>query len=83
MGLDRPDRIGHRPRGPLDPPEPEPEVPGAWVADTDYLEGNTVSITGGTLGAVIAGTSDEIAPELPAAVGETIVDGTVMWERLT
>lgn len=53
----------------------------AWAAATAYVVGQRVTVSGGTLQATVAGTSDEAAPVAPA-VGGTVSDGTVTWKRI-
>lgn len=55
----------------------------AWAATTAYDVGDRVTISSGTvrLRAVIAGTSDAVAPAAPATIGEGVDDGTVIWVR--
>jgi hypothetical protein len=56
----------------------------AWAATTAYLVGATVKHTGGQrLKATVAGTSAGTIPTAPAAVGGTVVDGTVTWRRIS
>lgn len=56
--------------------------PAAWTATTAYALGARVTITGGViLEATTAGTSDDVEPVAPGAVGGTVVDGTVVWTR--
>ena len=56
--------------------------PALWVATTTYAAGDRVRLSGGAiLEAAEAGTSGATAPTAPA-VGGTVVDGTVTWQRL-
>jgi len=56
----------------------------AWAATTAYLLGATVKHTGGQrLKAVVAGTSAGTIPTAPAGIGQTVVDGTVTWQRIS
>lgn len=64
---------------PLTPPETAPD---AWAGTVDYVVGDKVSLTDGTvLECTTAGTSDVAEPATPAAVGDTVTDGTVVWTR--
>lgn len=54
-----------------------------WTANTAYLVGATVKLTGGErLRATVAGTSGVTMPTAPALVGGTVTDGTVTWVRI-
>lgn len=53
----------------------------AWAPNTAYEIGNTVSVAGGFLTAIVAGTSGGTEPVLPPASQGTVVDGTVTWQR--
>lgn len=53
----------------------------AWQATTTYALGDRVTVGAGVLEATTAGESGATEPELPAAVGGTVVDGTVTWTR--
>lgn len=53
----------------------------AWTPTTAYEIGDTVSVAGGFLTAIVAGTSGGTEPVLPAAPQGTVVDGTVTWQR--
>lgn len=57
-------------------------APSAWAATTAYTVGTQVTITGGTLQCTDAGTSGASEPALPTNVGDTVVDGTVTWQRV-
>lgn len=59
----------------------EPLVGDAWVTATAYALGDRIIIDGAVLIATTAGTSDASAPTVPAAVGGTVTDGTVVWTR--
>lgn len=55
--------------------------PAAWAATTSYAVGDRVTLTGGeVLRATVAGTSGSTEPTAPA-IGATVVDGSVTWER--
>lgn len=53
----------------------------AWAATTDYDLGIRVTNSSKTLRAIIAGTSDALAPTNPGT-GLTVVDGTVTWYQI-
>lgn len=53
----------------------------AWQAETAYVVGDDVTVTGGTLECSSAGTSGTVEPTLPGTVGGTVTDGTVTWTR--
>lgn len=54
-----------------------------WTAATPYVISDRVKLsTGETLRATVGGTSDDTEPVAPGAVGGTVVDGTVTWERI-
>lgn len=53
----------------------------AWQANHAYAVGDSVTVTGGVLTAIVAGTSGATEPAFPAVSGGTVVDGTVTWER--
>lgn len=54
-----------------------------WAASTDYVPNDRVTLTTGELLQVtVAGTSDTTEPAAPTAVGRTVVDGTVTWQRI-
>lgn len=54
----------------------------AWAANTAYAAGTDIRLSGGQiLDATVAGTSGATEPAPPAAVGDTVVDGTVTWTR--
>lgn len=54
----------------------------AWVGSTAYTLGTEVELSGGAdLICTVAGTSGASAPT-PPAVGATVTDGTVTWQRL-
>lgn len=56
----------------------------AWAVKTDYLKGQRVTVVGGSLQAMNAGTSDDTsAPTLPGDVGSTVVDNTITWIRIS
>lgn len=54
----------------------------AWVTATAYSLADRVTVAGGTLEAIVAGTSGATEPTAPATVGGTVVDGTVTWKRI-
>ena len=54
-------------------------LPPAWAPNTAYAIGDTVSVTGGFLTAIVAGTSGTTQPTFPGA-GNTVVDNTVTWQ---
>lgn len=61
-------------------------APPAWQSTTAYALNATVTLStggGGTVKATTAGTSGSTQPVLPASVGGTVTDGTVVWTRLT
>lgn len=67
-------------------PDREVAAPGTtapvWAATTSYDLYDDVSLsTGQTLEATTAGTSGAAEPTAPAAVGGTVVDGSVTWTR--
>jgi len=51
-----------------------------WTPNTVYALGDTVSVAGGFLAAIVAGTSGATEPVLPAPGGQ-VVDNTVTWQR--
>lgn len=53
----------------------------AWQANTAYAENSLVTVTGGTLIANDSGVSGDTEPVNPGAVGGTVVDNTITWER--
>lgn len=58
-------------------------TPAAWAATTAYAVGDIRRLSGGAyLRATVAGTSAAAAPSAPDTVGDTVVDGTVTWERV-
>lgn len=62
------------------PPPPPP----AWAASFAYVLNALVTLTtggGGVVKATTAGTSGTTQPLLPAAIGGTVTDGTVVWTR--
>lgn len=73
-GVQRP-AAGRYPAAVLD----QPAV--AWQANTAYAINSRVTVTGGTLKATVAGLSAGTVPANPGAVGGTVVDGTVTWQR--
>ena len=52
-----------------------------WQAFAPYPLNSRVTVTGGTLKATTGGTSAGTVPTNPGAVGGTVVDGTVTWQR--
>lgn len=56
---------------------------GTWTATTAYKLGQTITVGGKILYVTTAGTSASTSPTAPAAVGGTVVDGSVTWTRLT
>jgi hypothetical protein len=55
----------------------------AWAASTAYAVGDRVRLSGGeVLEATVAGTSGTTEPTAPA-VGGTVTDGTVTWQRIS
>ena len=52
-----------------------------WQAFAPYPLNSRVTVTGGTLKATTGGTSAGTVPANPGAVGGTVVDGTVTWQR--
>lgn len=57
-------------------------APAPWAATTVYALGTRVTLTGGeVVEATTAGTSDAAEPAAPAAVGDTVNDGSVVWTR--
>ena len=59
-----------------------PLAPVPWTASTAHAVGSQVTVTGGTLQAIKAGTSGASAPTNPATVGATVNDSTVIWRRI-
>jgi hypothetical protein len=54
-----------------------------WAASAAYVIGDRVALAGGELLQVVtAGTSDATEPTAPTAVGRTVTDGTVTWQRV-
>ena len=54
-----------------------------WAASKGYQAGDTVRLTGGAvLTATIGGTSGTTEPAAPAAVGGTVNDNGIIWERV-
>lgn len=55
----------------------------AWVTATAYAVGDQVKLAVGQFVEVTtAGTSGATAPTVPTALGGTVADGTVTWERI-
>lgn len=55
----------------------------AWAASTAYAVGDLVKLAAGEfIEATEAGTSDALAPSVPAVVEGTVTDGTVTWVRI-
>lgn len=60
------------------------ESVGTWVKSTDYDLGARIALSTGTVQATTAGKSGSgTEPSLPGSVGESVSDGTVVWNRLT
>lgn len=55
----------------------------SWQATHAYAVNDIVALTGGTVKCTTAGTSGSAAPALPATVGGTVTDGTVVWTRVS
>jgi hypothetical protein len=56
----------------------------AWAGTTAYAVGDQVKIaTAEFLEVTVAGTSAATAPTVPGALGDTVVDGTVTWKRIS
>lgn len=56
----------------------------AWAATTAYAVGDQVKIaTAEFLEVTVAGTSAATIPTTPAALADTVVDGTVTWKRIS
>ena len=54
-----------------------------WAATTAYVFDQSVKLTSGeALKVTVAGTSGATAPTAPAAIGDTVTDGTVTWARI-
>lgn len=53
-----------------------------WAATTAYAVGDRANIGDGAAVVSTAGTSDAAEPTLPAAIGDTVDDGTVTWTRI-
>lgn len=75
-------------RIPLEPQDSWPFItigaaPVAWQATTPYVLNDQVTVTGGVLKCTVAGTSGSTEPVLPGAVGGTVSDGTVTWQRVS
>lgn len=51
-----------------------------WTATTAIAVGTVVYVAGGELTATVAGTTGATAPAAPA-LGATVADGTVTWQR--
>jgi hypothetical protein len=58
-------------------------APAAWVAATAYDVGDFVALNGALLQATVAGNSGATAPTSIPPVGQSFVDGTVTWVRVT
>lgn len=57
--------------------------PAAWVQTTAYSVGDYVLLTGGEiLECTVAGTSVTGSEPVAPAVGGTVTDGTVTWQRI-
>lgn len=55
----------------------------AWAEDTAYVQGDQVILTTGeVLAATNSGTSGASEPEAPPAVGGTVNDNGIIWERI-
>lgn len=53
----------------------------AWAATTAFTLNQVITLGAGAVRASVAGTSGATIPTLPAAVGGTVVDGSVTWTR--
>lgn len=57
--------------------------PAAWQATHAYALNDQVSLSGGAvLKCTVAGTSGSTEPAAPGAVGGTVTDGSVTWQRV-
>lgn len=55
-----------------------------WAISTAYALGEYVELSGGeVLKATVAGTSDGVTEPTAPTYGNTVVDGTVTWERVS
>jgi len=54
----------------------------AWIPNHAYAVGDAVSVNGATYVATVAGTSGATFPTPNPAIGGTVVDGTVTWQRV-
>lgn len=59
------------------------QPPPAWQAETAYVVGDQVTLSGGeVLEATADGTSGTTEPA-PPGVGNTVTDGTVTWQQIS